>query len=134
LEAETASRKSLESDIKALEVEKARLENKVAELETRGDAKMERLGEEKREIEKALAESDAQIEVVRGERDALQRILEETAVTGDELESRAKQVRKFLRDCGRLRVMELCGIVECDEPWKLAILGLRDGDVVVVVG
>lgn len=59
------------------------------------------MSEEKREIEKALAESDAQIEVVRGERDALQRILEETAVTGDELESRAKQVIDFLRDCSR---------------------------------
>jgi len=56
------------------------------------------MSEEKREIEKALSESDAQIEVVRGERDALQRILEETAVTGDELESRAKQVINFLRD------------------------------------
>ena len=59
------------------------------------------MSEEKREIEKALSESDAQIEIVRGERDALQRILEETAVTGDELESRAKQVINFLRDLGR---------------------------------
>jgi hypothetical protein len=59
------------------------------------------MSDEKREIERALAESDTQIEVVRGERDALQRILEETAVTGDELESRAKQVIKFLRDWGR---------------------------------